>query len=371
MTLVNNPHTLVPSQEDSRGTKKQRINPKGEFDCNFTLYIALTEEASKNPKNYRYCRKAGKKVPVNGTTFYSKFLGKLEPTPEKVLENFTRIVRNWSSGNDMAYAVIYWNVNRGNRVKYHFQACNIDKTEVQNVELMRFDKRGKTAYSAAKMFSVPLFHTEEASYEKINAYYQNLMHYIPEQQALAVYEYLDYYYNPEKSKKLYPVEISQEPPKPKTDNDLYQRHFDNESELLSFCKKQKESGEYDYQLLREFYKDYKDTYFRNSPTAPKVQNEPSTPETSKEPTPVRNLVEEVAQIAEGIKKVMEFASKPLPAQAQDDEEVLQALTFELMQDNMSFQDARSQAVMISKTPAFATIKQNYYAKKQEEGISKA
>jgi hypothetical protein len=150
---------------------------------------------------------------------------------------------------------------------------------------------------------------------------------------------------------------------------LRNKAFNTLDEVTAYCKNRIAEGEA-RGVMQDFWREYRDAYFlENLPTqppqesqeTPKVQNEPST-----------TTLEKVAAFGESVKEVILLSNRAFPTIEQEvsDEEVLQALTFELMQDNMSFQDARSQAVMISKTSAFATIKQNYYAKKQEEGLLK-
>lgn len=196
MSLVNNPQNLVPSQSASLSTGKGTPTKlEGDFDgSNFCLYIALTEEA--HARNLRFCKGAGKKVAAKGITYYSKFVGKLEPSPEKILENFMRLIRKWTAGTDMKHAIIFWNLNRGNRVNLHNEAHKIDAPKAQNKMLMFFDRNGKTTQSAELFLSLPLLHKEEVSTEKLNAYYKRLRHKsISEEDCQSIIGYFDFYYN--------------------------------------------------------------------------------------------------------------------------------------------------------------------------------
>jgi hypothetical protein len=86
-----NPLDLIVTRKDivQSNTTAKDLKPKGDFNSNFTLYVALTPEYQKQ----KFCMGEGQKVQTKGVTYYSKFVGKLEPTPETVLQNFSRRMR--------------------------------------------------------------------------------------------------------------------------------------------------------------------------------------------------------------------------------------------------------------------------------------
>lgn len=213
---LNNPKDLVPSQKNLREVKADKATKlQGDHNGNFTLYIAYTSKAKQDQKTWRYCQTEGRKMPVNGFPYYSKAIGKPEPTPTEVLERFIKIIRQWAGLNDMmSHAIIYWNVNRGGRVNLYHKEKNIEYTFAENKQLMFFDSRGNTSNSAYKMLNAPILHPEEVSLEKLNAYYNRLRHdKVGEEQAKSVFRYFEYYFGSwEISKSPLVAEVSTDTP---------------------------------------------------------------------------------------------------------------------------------------------------------------
>lgn len=193
----NTPNELLVTQDDNRQVKAKQAKLTGDFNGNFTLYIAYTKEAKQDPQTWRYCKKAGRKIPVNGFPYYSKADGVREPTPQEVLKRFEDIIRQWTRcrSNYIDHAIIYWNLNRGGRVNYYHQNNKIAFECVENEQILFYDKYGKTNNSSAKMINAPLIHTDNITLQTVNAYYNEIRHgKVGTERAKSIVRYLEHYY---------------------------------------------------------------------------------------------------------------------------------------------------------------------------------
>lgn len=219
MSLQNTPNELAITQDYNRQAKAQQDKLIGDFNSNFTLYIAYTKEAQADPKTWRYCQTEGKRKPVNGFPYYSKALDKPEPSPVEVLERFIKIIKQWtgSRSNYINHAIIYLNLNKGGRVNFYHEQNNLPFEFVKNKQLMYFDKKGLTINSAYKLINAPLIQTEAITAESLNAYYNRIRHdKVPEEQAKSIVNYLQHYFyfsTWEEIQSPLVAEVSEETPK--------------------------------------------------------------------------------------------------------------------------------------------------------------
>lgn len=140
----------------------------------------------------------GKSAPRKGITYYSKFVGKPEPTPEEVFNNFCKIIGRFSANGTLAYAHIYWNLNKGGRVNSFANKYALDVPFVQNVRLVQFDAKGqlKDVKGYYQMFETPIFACNESiTQESLNQYQQRLRHAkIPETAVQTIAEYITHFF---------------------------------------------------------------------------------------------------------------------------------------------------------------------------------
>lgn len=167
------------SKDQMKTTAPKGMKIRGDWEAKYTLQVAFNHS-----KYDHYCKDLKKNVRPKTRPFYSKIQGQPEPAPEIVMNNFFKIMERFTNENNLRYANIYLNLNRGWRVNQHMQKnldaykafnTNIEYAPVDNILLVSFDSQGSPRQGMTKLFfDLPYVTPENLNDENLKEYYKDL-----------------------------------------------------------------------------------------------------------------------------------------------------------------------------------------------------
>ncbi|MGL4498019.1 MAG: hypothetical protein ACRC2M_22870, partial [Planktothrix sp.] len=173
--MTNNPLNPLeyPVNRHDPKPKGGNFKRKGDFNGNFILYIKYHESIEV------FNRAAGQQEKIQSYSFYSKREGELEPSIQEIFEGFSKLVKLHSS--NMQYAIIYLNLNRGNRINKFWELNSESlkipydsKKGIQNLRLCYFSGGDLKTTLGNRIFDLPLIQVENLQKRFLDRYYNNL-----------------------------------------------------------------------------------------------------------------------------------------------------------------------------------------------------